>query len=208
MSVKAQEREEETVDAKPASPRGGKSAAIVAAAKRLFLAQGYMATSMDAVAREAPVSKRTLYNHFPSKEALFTAMVTDAYAPFTKPHDACQGVCDPREALRAYVERMRSHWGHPDVMPLLRLIVAEGATAPGLMDSYLAAGKGPAIIELTRIFEYVDDPLGMPAETRALQFLGMIKEGLFWPGVLGIPSGREPETVIEQAISRILGSAG
>jgi TetR/AcrR family transcriptional regulator, regulator of autoinduction and epiphytic fitness len=163
---------------------------------------------MDAVAREAPVSKRTLYNHFPSKEALFAAVVTDAYAPFTAPHEACAQACDPRAALRAYVDRMRGHWGHPDVMPLLKLIVAEGATAPGLMDSYLAAGKGPAITELTRIFDFVEDPLGMPAEIRALQFLGMIKEGLFWPGVLGIPAGREPETIIEQAISRILGARG
>lgn len=189
-----------------AGARSAKPGAIVAAAKRLFLTQGFAATSMDAVAREAPVSKRTLYNHFPSKEALFSAVVQDAYASFTAPPPEPQAGEDTREALRGYVERMRGHWKHPDVLPLLKLIVAEGATAPGLTDSYLAAGKGPAITELTRLLEGVPDPLGMPAERRALQFLGMIKEGLFWPNVLGIPAGREPETIIADAIDRILGA--
>lgn len=205
MTPKASESDEGS-ETGSTGTRSAKPGAIVAAAKRLFLTQGYAATSMDAVARDAPVSKRTLYNHFPSKEALFAAVVQDAYASFAPPAPEPRAAEEPREALRAYVERMRGHWKHPDVLPLLKLIVAEGATAPGLIDSYLAAGKGPAVTELARLLDGVPDPLGMPAERRALQFLGMVKEGLFWPNVLGIPSGREPETVIEDAIDRILGA--
>lgn len=52
-----------------------KRAAILDAAKRLFVERGYNATSMDAVAGEARVSKLTVYSHFGDKDALFTEAV-------------------------------------------------------------------------------------------------------------------------------------
>src|SRR5215472_6598979 len=52
-----------------------KRAAIVAAAIDEFLASGFDATSMDRIAARASVSKRTVYNHFPSKEALFASIL-------------------------------------------------------------------------------------------------------------------------------------
>ena len=55
----------------PVSEASPKCAAILAAAARLFMARGYATVSMDAVAKEAGVSKATLYAHFTGKEALF-----------------------------------------------------------------------------------------------------------------------------------------
>jgi len=52
-----------------------KRAAVIAAAIEEFLAAGFDATSMDRIAARAEVSKRTVYNHFPSKEALFAAIL-------------------------------------------------------------------------------------------------------------------------------------
>jgi AcrR family transcriptional regulator len=46
---------------------------IFAATDRLFYGQGIRAIGVDTIAAEADVSKRTLYNHFPSKDALITA---------------------------------------------------------------------------------------------------------------------------------------
>ena len=57
---------------KTASP----AARILAAADRLFYAQGIRAVGVDAVAAEAGVSKRTLYNHYPSKDDLIAAYLT------------------------------------------------------------------------------------------------------------------------------------
>ena len=47
--------------------------AILKAASQMFLSQGYGPTSMDAVAEAAGVSKRTVYGHFDTKYALFSA---------------------------------------------------------------------------------------------------------------------------------------
>ena len=55
-------------------PRG-KAEAVLAAAERAFLAGGFGAVTMDAVAREAGVSKATVYAHYGSKEELFGAVV-------------------------------------------------------------------------------------------------------------------------------------
>lgn len=49
---------------------------ILAAADKLFYAQGIRAVGVDTIAAEAGVSKRTLYNHYPSKDALIAAYLT------------------------------------------------------------------------------------------------------------------------------------
>src|SRR5580698_5585695 len=56
-----------------------KRAAVIAAAIEEFLAAGFDATSMDRIAARASVSKRTVYNHFPSKEALFAAIMLELW---------------------------------------------------------------------------------------------------------------------------------
>ena len=66
-----------TAPRKPAAPGRPKDvekgAAILDAAKRLFLANGFEGVSMDQIAAEAGVSKLTVYSHFGDKEALFAA---------------------------------------------------------------------------------------------------------------------------------------
>jgi AcrR family transcriptional regulator len=46
---------------------------ILATADKLFYLQGIRAIGVDTIAAEIGISKRTLYNHFPSKDALITA---------------------------------------------------------------------------------------------------------------------------------------
>ena len=57
-----------------------KRAAIVHAAVAEFQARGFDGTSMDQIAARADVSKRTVYNHFPSKEDLFHEIVAELTA--------------------------------------------------------------------------------------------------------------------------------
>src|SRR6476646_7356593 len=48
---------------------------ILDAATELFLAHGYGATSIEAVAKRVRISKRTFYHRFDDKAALFAAVV-------------------------------------------------------------------------------------------------------------------------------------
>ena len=60
-------------------PPGGRSArkhaAILEAATQVFLAKGYLGTSMEEIATMAGVSKQTVYKHFADKETLFAEIV-------------------------------------------------------------------------------------------------------------------------------------
>jgi AcrR family transcriptional regulator len=81
---------------KTASP----AARILAAADRLFYAQGIRAVGVDAVAAEAGVSKRTLYNHYPSKDDLIAAYLTAQFKHIA-PSDA-----PAREQILARFDQM------------------------------------------------------------------------------------------------------
>src|SRR5690606_40647684 len=60
----------------PGRPKDlGKRAAILDAAKRMFVMHGFDGVSMDQIAAEAGVSKLTVYSHFGDKESLFAAAV-------------------------------------------------------------------------------------------------------------------------------------
>ncbi|GAA0792447.1 transcriptional regulator [Shewanella aestuarii] len=56
-----------------------KRQAIIEAAKRIFKELGVAASSMDKLAEEAQVSKRTVYNHFATKEALVMHLVSELW---------------------------------------------------------------------------------------------------------------------------------
>ena len=60
----------------PGRPKDlAKRAAILDAAKRMFVQHGFEGVSMDQIAADAGVSKLTVYSHFGDKEALFAAAV-------------------------------------------------------------------------------------------------------------------------------------
>ena len=54
-----------------------KRASIVKAAVEEFRSRGYYTASMNRIAEQAQISKRTLYRHFDSKEALFDAIIEE-----------------------------------------------------------------------------------------------------------------------------------
>lgn len=68
-----------TAKGKPGAPGRpkdpSKGAAILEAAKKLFVEQGFEGVSMDQIATEAGVSKLTVYSHYGDKESLFSAAI-------------------------------------------------------------------------------------------------------------------------------------
>ena len=75
---------------------------LIAIATRLFVAHGYQGTSVDAVLREAGISRGALYHHFDGKDALFEAVLDRVEADVAeRVAKAARGIDDPVEALRA-----------------------------------------------------------------------------------------------------------
>lgn len=69
----------------PKNARTAKLGDILAAATRLFLERGFGDTSMDEVALQANVSKRTIYDKFANKQALFAAVIQSLCEKITVP---------------------------------------------------------------------------------------------------------------------------
>jgi AcrR family transcriptional regulator len=75
---------------------------LIAIATRMFAERGYEDTSIEAVLREAGVSRGSLYHHFPSKEALFEAVAEEVETSVgAQTLAAASGAEGPVEALRA-----------------------------------------------------------------------------------------------------------
>jgi AcrR family transcriptional regulator len=74
---------------------------LLRAARVLFVKRGYRATTTEAIARQAGLTKGALYFHFKSKEAIFCELIrqaTDQFAAAFKP-DAVKGL-SPGDVLR------------------------------------------------------------------------------------------------------------
>jgi AcrR family transcriptional regulator len=75
---------------------------LIAVATRMFAERGYEDTSIEAVLREAGVSRGSLYHHFASKEALFEAVAEDVEGQVgSQTVAASAGADGPVAALRA-----------------------------------------------------------------------------------------------------------
>jgi TetR/AcrR family transcriptional regulator, mexJK operon transcriptional repressor len=121
--------------------RAMKPRQIREAAARLFLTQGYGAVSMDAIAREAGVSKATIYAHFADKAELFADLVTEECA--RQWPDIAMLEAEPsdlRETLLAvgtvYAELLVS----PKGVQTFRMVVAESPRFPELGRAFYEGG--------------------------------------------------------------------
>ena len=105
---------------------------ILNAATPLFLSHGYGATSIEAVARRARISKRTFYHRFPDKPALFVAVVHRIIEGLRPPADMPPLEGDLREVLRRLAGLILHAALSPQAIALNRMIVAESGRFPQL----------------------------------------------------------------------------
>lgn len=119
--------------------RRAREGRILQAALTVFSEQGYSGATMEAVAARAGLSKPTLYQYFPSKEALFQAMLLPhrdrMLVPFARPSGRGMAA-DLLGFAWAYAETVM----RPDMLALARLIVGEVQRFPEIGAAYQAAG--------------------------------------------------------------------
>jgi AcrR family transcriptional regulator len=73
---------------------------IMSSGRELFARQGPQA-QMDEIAAHAGVGIGTVYRHFPTKEALLTAMVRERFQEFVEIARRAEDISDPLEALES-----------------------------------------------------------------------------------------------------------
>jgi TetR/AcrR family transcriptional regulator len=105
-----------------------KRTAILAAALELFSLYGLHGTSLDKVAEGADVSKTNLLYYFPSKEALYIAVLKEILDVWLAPLRALRSDQEPLVAIRDYIRlKLEVSRDHPQASRLFCLEMLQGA---------------------------------------------------------------------------------
>jgi TetR/AcrR family transcriptional repressor of mexJK operon len=135
-------------------------AAVVEAARTLFLGQGYAGTTMEQIAAQAGLTKRTLYNNYPDKRALFTQIVVEviSYAEqFARGlrEELAAGItaANLRATLDDLGRRLALGIVRPEVIAQRRLLIGEAREFPALAEEYFERAPGAVLAALTSAFE-------------------------------------------------------
>ena len=106
---------------------------ILEVATKLFLDDGFGATSIESVAKHAGISKRTFYHRFRGKEELFEAVVRRLIERWMPPFDAALlNAPGLEEVLRRSAEHMLDAALTAEGLALHRIVIAEAERFPGL----------------------------------------------------------------------------
>ena len=122
---------------------------ILDVATALFLTDGYGATTIEAVAKRAGISKRTFYHRFTDKAELFSAVVHRVIAQIRPPPNVplLQGA-SLEEVLRRLARMILQAALSPPALALHRLVTAESGRFPELIQAVARAGGEEEATEL------------------------------------------------------------
>ncbi len=114
---------------------------IIEGAREIFLRDGFDGASMNEITRAAGVSKGTVYAYFPSKEALFEALIREDRRA------QAERICafdvedrDVRKVLRTFGTNLMEAMLRPGAMAHLRTVIAASAKFPALGRAFYEAG--------------------------------------------------------------------
>lgn len=188
---------------------------ILSGAAAIFAAEGYEGASMARIAAEAGVSKGTLYNHFPSKAALFSAYVAEecrrnlAHIFDQAHHDGAS-----RTVLASIGRRMLGLMISPIGQTIYRVVISEAAKFPELARAFFEAGPARAIASLSEWLaeETRRGQLQVPdPEFAAEQFFCLCQTRLVLRQKLGLlptPGPGEVDHVVDAAVTMFLAYYG
>ena len=187
-----------------------KRRAILDAAADQFRAFGFEATSMDKIATLAGVSKRTVYNHFPSKDELFAETLLQLF------HTAAAIMDLPYRSeapLRAQLTELMTlkvgMMADQNFMDLSRVAIAEAVHTPQRARAIMARlGEREEGVTAWIRAAQADGKLkrGDPAWAASL-LQGQVKAVAFWPQVaMGAPALDPPAQaqLVEASVSMFL----
>jgi TetR/AcrR family transcriptional regulator, mexJK operon transcriptional repressor len=186
---------------------------ILAGARRVFLRDGFVAASTDAIAAEAKVSKRTLYVYYPSKEELFAGVMRELTIenPQTRALESMEEMTpgseeELRRDLLELAKKMVVTMMQPDYQALLRTTIADTHRFPQLGGLFRATVPERAMrsfavfIERSRESGVVGP--GVDGETAARMFVGplltyAVLDGLLAEGLPRPPAQEKIENIVD-----------
>jgi len=197
-------------DASLAAGDSGKRKQIIDGARRLFLAQGFDAASMNAIAHEAAVSKGTLYVYFKSKEELFEAIVEDQCGRQAEQIFSFDGARDVEDVLTRLGGEFVRFLCRPGGVPPLRTVIAIADRMPELGAKFYLAGPARGIASLKA---YLEDRVAAGAlkphdcEIAAAQFIDSCLSLTFKPMLFnfaGPPADAQIDRVVAMAVGMFI----
>lgn len=134
--------------------KGRKFDQVLEGARKVFLADGFEGANVDDIAREAGVSKATLYSYFPDKRLLFVEVAsTECLRQARQILDSIDMERPVREVLseggRQFLRFVTSDFG----VQMFRICVAEGERFPEIGREFFRSGPQNMQKELVCLFE-------------------------------------------------------
>lgn len=191
-----------------------REAIIIDAAERIIVAKGLAGASMEAIAQEAGMSKRTLYDVFKCRAELFASIVRRMRQTITRPLTEDQIDRPLAERLRLLLSP--SGEGFTDLLPLviLRAVITEAERQPELANEFLQEGPyalyGIIRVELDRSVDRGEIRIA-DTEAAARLMSDMAHQGLLEHLVVSQPPCQRLEAYnrrLELAIRVFLGGIG
>jgi len=184
--------------------------AIVDIAREVFMTEGYADASMSAIAARVGGSKGTLYNYFPSKEALFVAFMRqecEVEAEIAHALDYPQD--DLAKALNHLGCKLVRFVLSDKVLSVHRLVIAESQRFPELGRTFYDEGPRIGLMKLAEVFgRWMDEGRLRRADPfhAAEQFGELCKAGLhqrrLWN--VAVPTDQAVEANVDRAVEIFL----
>jgi AcrR family transcriptional regulator len=192
------------------------SGRLLDAAQSVFIEMGYARATMDAIAKEAGASRKTIYARYANKAEVLTAVVNRLLDTALAPHEAvpvsAPAVREPRALLMQIAHEISGLSSTPQVAGLNRLIMAEAAQVPELAQLFINLHER-ATDNIGRSLERLkaDGHLAHlpPTNLAAMLFIEMVDSVPRLRALLGKPlSKRETEALITTAVDLFLRGCG
>jgi len=126
---------------------------LIQAAEDVFLERGYVLATMDDVSRRAGMSKKTIYQLFSTKQALFAALIAQYTEHLMMPIKTDDGTRGPRAVLEDFLRALARFVLSPRQVAMHRLVISEAMRTPELAQAFLREAMDSGKCSLVAWFE-------------------------------------------------------
>jgi TetR/AcrR family transcriptional regulator, mexJK operon transcriptional repressor len=172
------EQKKTTLKIKTRSKSSVKRGQILEAATLLFTEQGYTAISMDLIARQADVSKQTVYSHFGSKDQLFAAAIEQKCDSYHMVDFSFNDLADPKAVLLTLAQRFLQMLTSKEACAVHKICAYEANSHSTLSELFYQAGPEKITNEVVELMAELNQRKILKinnAHFAAVQFLDLMK---------------------------------